>query len=274
MLDLGNVRCPAPKSSFGELTTVRIVPTRNEPMCTLVAAVRPSPSLALVIAANRDEQLNRPATPPFLWPGSPAVVAPRDDLAGGSWLGLNEHGLFVGITNRAGSPPDPKRRSRGALVIDALRASSAAALHERLAELDPAAHNPFHLLYADRESAHLTWSDGHALHRSELAPGLHVVTERSFGAGDEARASLVRRHWAELGELTPETIAPILAQHADNPFDATCVHADAFGYGTRSSMILRLADRWADTRFFWAEGRPCRTPFVDQEALVRALAPA
>ncbi|MFT3773238.1 MAG: NRDE family protein [Minicystis sp.] len=241
-------------------------------MCTLVASVRPSPSIALVVAANRDEATSRPASPPFLWPGSPAIVAPRDDLAGGTWLGLNAHGLFVGITNRAGVLPDPTRRSRGALVVDALHAPSAAALHARLADLDPGAHNPFHLLYADRESAHLTWSDGHALHRSDLAPGLHVITERSFGAGSEARAALVRRRWADLTDLTPASLGPLLAEHAEDPFEATCVHADARGYGTRSSMILRLADRWADTRFLWAEGRPCRTPFVEQDALVHALA--
>jgi hypothetical protein len=30
----------------------------------------------------------------------------------------------------------------------------------------------------------------------------------------------------------------------------------------------------ASTRFFWAEGSPCRNPYLDQGALVRALASA
>jgi hypothetical protein len=241
-------------------------------MCTLAVAFGVSPEAPLVVAANRDEHTARPARPPFLWEGSPRVISPRDEQAGGTWLGLNEHALFVGITNRAGALPDPSRRSRGALVADALRAPSAAALHARLADLDPRAYNPFHLLYADRASAHLTWSDGHALHRADLAPGLHVVTERSFGAGDEARAALVRRRWEALGgDLRPETLGPLLAEHADDPFAATCVHADAFGYGTRSSAILLLGETWRETRLFWAEGRPCVTPFVAEDALVRAL---
>lgn len=241
-------------------------------MCTLAAAVGISPRLPLLVAANRDEILSRPASPPHLWPGTPRVIAPRDDLAGGTWLGLNEHGLFVGVTNRAGPPPDATRRSRGKLVLDALRAPSAAALHDKLADLDPAAYNPFHLLYADRASAHLTWSDGAALHRADLGPGLHVVTERSFGAGDAARADLVRRRWEALGDPSSEGLQALLAEHAGDPFAATCVHADAFGYGTRSSMILRLADTWAETRLAWAEGKPCRTPFVPQDDLLRQLA--
>jgi len=199
------------------------------------------------------------------------VLSPRDDLAGGTWLGLNARGLFVGITNRAGKPADAALRSRGALVAEALRAPSAAALHASLAGVDPGAYNPFHLLYADRATAHITWSDGLALHRDDLEPGLHVVTERSFGAGDEARAALVRRRWDALGELAPGAIGALLAEHADDPFAAACVHADAFGYGTRSSMILMLGERWDTTRLLWAEGRPCRTPFAPQDALLREL---
>jgi uncharacterized protein with NRDE domain len=241
-------------------------------MCTLAVAVGVSPDLPLVVAANRDEHTARPSRPPFLWEGAPRVLSPRDEQAGGTWLGLNDHALFVGITNRAGVLPDPSRRSRGMLVADALRAPSAAALHARLADLDPLAYNPFHLLYADRESAHLTWSDGTVLHRSDLAPGLHVVTERSFGAANDERGALVRKLWEDLrGDLAPAGLAALLSRHAEDPFAATCVHADAFGYGTRSSLILALGRTWESTRMLWAEGRPCVTPYVDQAALLGQL---
>jgi uncharacterized protein with NRDE domain len=228
--------------------------------------------MPLVVAANRDEALARPASGPFVWEGTPRVVAPRDEMAGGTWLGLNEHGIFVGVTNRAGAPRDGTKRSRGALVADALRAPSAAALHASLASLDARAYNPFHLLYADRSSAHLTWSDGAAIHRADLDPGLIVITERSFGAGDDARGALVRRLWEDLrGDLSPGALASVLSRHAADPFAATCVHADAFGYGTRSSMILTLGARVGEARMLWAEGKPCVTPFVDQAALLGAI---
>ncbi len=230
-----------------------------------------------VAPARRGRQPRRapgaPRRPPFLWSGAPRILAPRDEQAGGTWLGLNEHALFVGITNRAGAPPDRTRQSRGALVTDALLAPSAAALHARLAGLDPRAYNPFHLLYADRESAHLTWSDGEALHREDLGPGLHVITERSFGASPDARGANVRRLAEALGaDRSPASLGALLAHHADNPSSAVCVHADAFGYGTRSSLVLTLGATWAETRWRWAEGKPCVTPFEDQGALVAALA--
>src|SRR5262245_10355038 len=112
-------------------------------MCTLIAAFQQWPALPLLVAANRDEALARPALGPMCWDGAPRFVAPRDEKAGGSWLGLNEHGLFVGITNRAGSSADPGGRSRGLLVTAALAERSARELNHRLQGTDPHAYNSF-----------------------------------------------------------------------------------------------------------------------------------
>jgi len=243
-------------------------------MCTLVVAFRMYPGVPLLVAANRDERLDRASRGPFVWPGPPRFIAPRDEVSGGSWLGLNEHGLFVGITNRAGAPPDPRRRSRGELVIDALHASTARDAHDRLSSLAPETYNPFHLLYADSRSAHLSWSDGTTLHRDDLAPGLHVVTERSAGAPDTPRAVRIRRAWESLGADAPDVAAvqALLAEHDhDRPLDAICVHTDAVGYGTRSSMILTLPEDAAQAKLLWAEGKPCRSPFVDLSALLAEI---
>src|SRR5712692_8012823 len=79
-------------------------PIRLHVVCTLICAFRVFPRWPLIVAANRDEHLNRPASPPRLWPGDLSFVAPRDEAAGGTWLGLNSAGLFVGVTNRFGVP--------------------------------------------------------------------------------------------------------------------------------------------------------------------------
>ena len=116
------------------------------------------------------------------------------------------------------------------------------------------------------------WHLGRSLHRADLGPGLHVVTERSFGAGDDQRGAFVRRAWDELrGDLSPASLGALLGRHAADPFAATCVHADALGYGTRSSLILLLGSRWTETRWLWAEGKPCVTPFVERADLVESL---
>ena len=68
-------------------------------MCTLALLV-PPPGGVLQVAANRDEWLKRPAAAPAVW--TEGWLAPKDLEAGGTWLGLNAQGLFVGVTNRAG----------------------------------------------------------------------------------------------------------------------------------------------------------------------------
>src|SRR5689334_12777158 len=102
-------------------------------MCTLVVATRLVPGFPLVVAANRDERLSRAASPPAF--DGRGFIAPRDEVAGGTWLGLNRHGVFVGVTNRFGVAKDDARESRGELVIEGLAAETAAQLHEKLAAL-------------------------------------------------------------------------------------------------------------------------------------------
>lgn len=240
-------------------------------MCTLLIALHVWPEWPLVVAANRDELLDRPSRGPFLWDERPRLLAPRDELAGGSWLGLSERGLFVGVTNRAGFAADPRRRSRGALVLDALRAESARAFHARLARLDPREHNPFHLFYADPSGAYLTVSDAETITQAELAPGVHVITERSAPPHVSPRARRVLEVWEGSTHRPsgpdPRAIAALLGDHEGQP-EAPCVHVPEKNYGTRSAAILLLNAEPARSRFFWAEGPPCRTPFEDRSALL------
>ncbi len=245
-------------------------------MCTLVAAVGQFAAWPLVIAANRDEALQRPSTPPRLWEGPIPFLAPRDELAGGSWLGLNARGVFVGVTNRFGVPREPQRQSRGALVTQALRQPSAEAIHRSLAALPADAYNAFHLFYADRTAAFVTWCDGKVVRQERLAPGLHVVTERSLGGDDRSRTESVKESWRGVVESlapTVESLAQMMRQHKKNdPLGSTCVHVPELGYGTKSSFLLLLSPSWTKTRALWCEGPPCQNEYVEQNHLVSALA--
>jgi uncharacterized protein with NRDE domain len=243
-------------------------------MCTLLAVV-PAAGGVLQVATNRDEFLARPATPPRRWPGVPAILAPRDEQAKGTWLGVNAQGLFVGVTNRHGAKRNSRLASRGQLVVDALGADSVVGLHRRLAELGPHLYNPFHLLYADAAGqAGLTVCDGTSVTQHWLAPGLHVLTERSYGAGDErARVARARAALAQGGgHLALEAWAEQLRVHVQPDVrDGTCVHAAAVGYGTRSSFFLELSSECAAARCFWTEGPPCTSAWVDGSALLKSV---
>jgi hypothetical protein len=239
-------------------------------MCTLVLVV-PPPGGVLQVAANRDEFLARPAAAPELSPDG-RWLAPRDLQAGGTWFGVNATGLFVGVTNRSAGPRDATRRSRGLLVLDALESADAASLHRRLAALDPATYNGFHLAYADGTSAGLTWSDGNTLRQERLSPGVHLLTEQSLGAGDDgARRRLVQERVPTGEVLDLEGWLGLLSVHGPEPRAGTCVHADAVGYGTRSAFVMHRAPSTAASRCAWTDARPCTTPARDGTALLRGV---
>ncbi|SNR41929.1 NRDE family protein [Halorubrum vacuolatum] len=241
-------------------------------MCTLTLAWRVFPNAPVVLVANRDESLSRPSEPPAVRSGSLRVVAPRDAVAGGTWIGASEAGLLAAVTNRWLDADRDGDRSRGLLVDDRLREPSAeAAVRGLLRDLDRHSYDGFTLLLADRVAAFLVAYDGHPTVR-RLDPGVHVlgnvggvlngierfqVPTRRADEG-AARAASARRIAATLapepGESADGWAARAAAVLADHDYGA-CLHGD--GFGTRSCSRIVLGD---EPRFEFADGPPCETP--------------
>lgn len=242
-------------------------------MCTLILDFAPTRERPYLVAANRDEVLSRPSTDPRRWSGEP-FVAPRDEHAGGTWLGLNVHGLFVAITNRFGSVNDAARESRGTLVLEALRHTSAAALHATMAKLSAARFNPFHLLYTDGRDAFVSWSPGNVMQQQALEPGLHIVTERSLGGDDRSRTELIRGEWPRLtrdaGLPTHGALHQLLSTHGPEGH-GVCMHLPQYNYGTRSSLILFGSTQAPLCQWWWADASPCLSPHLPRPELSAEL---
>ena len=91
-------------------------------MCLIAWNWQPGSPAPLLLIANRDEFYARPTAEPRVIAHDPWVVAGQDLSAGGTWLGTNEYGMVVGILNRRNpAGPDPRRRSRGLLCLEALQ---------------------------------------------------------------------------------------------------------------------------------------------------------
>src|SRR5579862_824642 len=163
-------------------------------MCLIIAAFQVNSAYPLIVAANREERRDRPSTPPHLWRADPApaprVWAGRDDIAGGTWLGVNSAGLVAGITNRRtgpagprgqqgsprGSVIDPSLPSRGLLCLQTLRRPTPSdALGAAQATLHQGPSNPFNLFCGNAYEAWvLDWRGRH----QRLRPGIHVISNR------------------------------------------------------------------------------------------------
>ncbi|WP_227259648.1 NRDE family protein [Salarchaeum japonicum] len=225
-------------------------------MCTLILAWRAFPDAPVVVAANRDESVNRPSTPPRVRDWERPALAPADERAGGTWMGVTDTRLFVGITNRRADGVEGER-SRGLLVRDALEEPTADAARDRVrAELDEHDYDGFNLVLADADDAvRLSW-DG-TLTEERLDPGVHVVVNTGYAPPE--RAPAVRDALPPTDGDPDAWLDETKAVLRDHDVGA-CVHHEDRGFGTRSSSLVRI-DSAGDVRFDYADGPPCRTKY-------------
>jgi len=229
----------------------------------------------VVIAANRDEFLDRPASPPIVIAHNPEVVAGKDLKAGGTWLGLNSHGLIAGLLNRRSDLSDAVAlRSRGLLCLDALGFARAADAADYVARQNGANYNFFNLLIAARDRAFVAYNRKGEIELTELDPGLHLLTNLDVDDFECPKISSAYDHFAALAHQAgraPESpvlraeLAHLLADHStqldprSGRPNALCLHLG--GYGTRSASMIFLGAKLGQFEHFFADGPPCRTEF-------------
>jgi uncharacterized protein with NRDE domain len=243
-------------------------------MCTLAIFFDVFDGYPLVVAANRDERYDRPATPPALISADPKIVAGKDLRAGGTWLGVSEHGLLVGLLNRRinrESSLHSQARSRGLLCLDLLRLQSAAEAGEFLSRHGET-YNPFTVLYADAKTAGVAFNNENGIILRPLSSGLHVFSsaaeiDTTSGKADRA----YKRFMGCATELSPETeSAPWLAKFKTllgdhnavsekEPRDAVCIHGPESG--TVSSSVIYYSSIRRSFETYFCAGAPCQNSF-------------
>ena len=248
-------------------------------MCTLAILRRPEHDWPVIIGANRDEMIDRPAAPPGRhWPDRLEVVAGRDLLAGGSWLGLNDWGVAAAVLNRHGSlGPAAGLRSRGELVLEALDHADAVAAARALGDLDPVAYRSFNLIVADNRDAF--WLRHAETGRIEVRPvkdGLSLIAAGEIDDLRTPRLALAKPRfraaappdpdhddwtaWQDiLGDDTVPASAPPRVPH-----EAALRFRTDRGYGTVSSALIALPAVATPERrpiFRFAGWQPEETPW-------------
>ena len=144
-------------------------------MCLILVVWRVHPDFPWIVAANRDEFHHRPAAAARWWADEPAILAGRDLLAGGTWLGVNSAGAFAALTNFRGAPPrPPPTPSRGELVANLLGRRES--VDEELHTLDRIAprYSGFNLLFSDGDRLGVYESERAA--GRALTPGIYGLS--------------------------------------------------------------------------------------------------
>ena len=243
-------------------------------MCTVVILRRPGEPWPVILAANRDERLDRAWDPPAAWwPDRPGVVGGRDRDAGGTWMAANEAGVVATVLNRPGSlGRAPGKRSRGELPLLALERRTAEAAATAITALPAAEWRPFNMVLADRERAFFLRSAGRGGRPEALAlpAGVSMVTALDPNDLSSPRTA---RHLPRFRAAPPpdpdrDRWTPWEALLADDTFRPAVGPAEALcvpptdGFGTVCSSLLGLRRDGARRLWRFAAGAPCRVPFA------------
>jgi uncharacterized protein with NRDE domain len=244
-------------------------------VCTLALYFNIFDRYPIVVAANRDEHYDRPSAGPQVICQKPTILAGRDLVAGGTWLGVNEHGLIVGILNRRTNEEQKAAnfRSRGLLCLDLLGLESATQ-SAYLLEQQAAVYQPFTVVFADRTGAWTASNFGRHIQTTKLNTNLHVFSNTGTDAGRSEKHSrayalfddVVSRPAGKTADLVL-SFAGVLSDHhlgndSSDPKDAICVHGDISG--TVSSTVLVYSPIEKQFQTYYCPGAPCRHSFSER----------
>ncbi len=167
---------------------------------------------ALQVTMNRDEARSRgPELSPQIQLGDRGIpwLAPLDSDTGGTWMGVNPHGLIACLLNRYQDydtyVPTAETQSRGKIIPLLLQFQNVADAHAFLVgdEFHPDRYPPFTLLLLDsREGIQFGWNGADARTSESPDQPWHMITS-SFV--DPAQVLPWREqafnHWRDEGEI-------------------------------------------------------------------------
>lgn len=227
-------------------------------MCLILFAYQLHPRYKLIVAANRDEFYERPTDPAHFWEDQPEILAGRDLLKMGTWLGITKTGRFAALTNyRDPNEITVGKQSRGALVANFLKGQASAV--DYLAEVakDRDLFPGFNLLGGNKDELHYYSNKENKL--KKLEPGIYGLSNHFLNSEwpkvKQGKASLAkiinendRKIVADLFQLLqnserasdhelPKTGVPLAWERLLSP-----LFIESETYGTRSSAVLLLSD--------------------------------
>ncbi len=192
-------------------------------------------------------------TPGRHWPDRPDVVAGMDELASGSWLGVNDLGVVAVALNRHGSlGPKPGVRSRGELVLEALDHADAERAAAALGQIEPSAYRSFNIVVADNRDAfwvrHADPTGTLPVQVRPIPEGLSLLAAGDLDDPDSVRLRRFKPRFAEAQAPDPETgdwsdweklLEDDSRDPADDPTSALLIQPRN-GFATVSSSLVAL----------------------------------
>ncbi|MCS7238145.1 MAG: NRDE family protein [Thermoguttaceae bacterium] len=244
-------------------------------MCVLAIHFQAINEAPVLLAHNRDDSYERPVSPPRVHYGRPKVICPVDRKDGGTWIGVNQHGLAVAVINRGrpGAEP-PDARSVFVLCRELLNCASAThAISKCCEELQTGKYSPSHFLCVDRRFGAVVHYGGE-INVVPLRPGLHFLSTAPLDDPFDPRQEFARRMLTLQRLDSPVAFlaaaSRVFSRKAD-PEGRRGLVISGPGFGTVCSTLVALTNRPSHAVFHFAPGPPSETPYDDYSAFLRQV---
>ncbi len=258
-------------------------------MCTLILLYKVLKEYPIVLAENRDAHIKSIEIPPAIVFKIPKIYAALDKKSQGTWFGLNENEVAVGLTNLYSSTEERKPSdSRGRLCLNALKKPSAKEVSEYLQEAyDFEKYGKANIVSADKNDAILTMCD-REVNAFKLDPGIHVLTNYNLkhepSTLEDIDTMVDSKHRRDRAvelidnyqmdrmkdiDAVGDILKIMLSDHvkSDHPraskhkqYFTICCHGDEIEYPwktTSSSIVALSKDGIGKSKYWYCAGNPC-----------------
>jgi len=229
-------------------------------MCVIFFSFKQHPKFPLILLANRDEFYDRPTAEAGFWEDFPQILAGRDLVGKGTWLGVTKTGRFSAVTNFRDPNQEKGSKSRGELVADFLKNEISSEEYLENVKENSADYTGFNLLVGEinREKQEIFYFSNRENEVRKLQEGLYGLSNnfldvpwRKVEQGKAELADLIYDEELEKdelfgiladGELAEDYELPDtgIGYEKEKPLSAIFIETPI--YGTRCSTVLTFND--------------------------------
>ncbi|WP_010529796.1 NRDE family protein [Lentibacillus jeotgali] len=227
-------------------------------MCLINFQFHDHPNYKLIIAANRDEFYKRPTAPAQFWEDNSDILAGRDLVGMGTWLGITKSGRIAALTNyRDPNEDQQNKKSRGHIVKDFLESSMPVAGFFTGLKHEKNVYGGFNFIAGNPEQLYYYSNIEDSI--SMVSPGTHGLSNEFLDTpwpkvmkGKERLASYLRQNATietdplfdiiSDAEQAPDELLPDTGVGLDFERKLSPLFIKTPEYGTRCSTVL-LVDR-------------------------------
>ena len=229
-------------------------------MCVIFFSFKQHPKYPLILIANRDEFYDRPTAEAGFWEDYPEILAGRDMVGKGTWLGVTKNGRFSAVTNFRDPNQEKGSKSRGELVAGFLKSEISSKEYLESVKENSGDYTGFNLLVGEinREKQEMFYFSNRENEVRKLQDGLYGLSNnfldvpwRKVEKGKEELADLLYDEELQKddlfgilsdGELAEDNELPDtgIGYEKEKPLSAIFIETPI--YGTRCSTVLTFND--------------------------------